>query len=193
LEFRELDTNQALTVLEGRAVPYGESTNVGWYFEQMADGVFDKSIAEAARTLPLLLWHDNRTWPIGKATEWRSVPGDGLYGVWALNDSPDAQRGARLARDGYLTGMSVGYTPVRSNWDLLGDDEWDPSNDRLDTVTRLEARLEETSLTPTPAFAGAQVQLVRSADRRGRTAGVRRAAPELAAWRAILDDVRARV
>lgn len=154
-------------VIEGRAVPYETWDDVGgWYEECVGKGAFDKSIAEAARSLPLLLWHDNRSWPVGKATGWESRD-DGLYGVWELADTPEAQRAAALAKDGFLDGLSVGYVPIRSEWSFAEDQD-DPA--AVDRVRRVEARLVEVSLTPTPAYAGAGVTLVRSADREGRNA-----------------------
>lgn len=180
------------TELAGRAVPYGEWSNVGWYAERFARGAFDKSIGEAARALPLLMWHDNQTWPIGAATDWSSHVG-GLDGKWELDDSEEAQRAAQLADKGYLTGMSVGFVPMRSAWDYVADEEWNPDLgvEHIDKVTREEGRLVEVSLTPTPAYAGAAVGLVRSLDGRGRRARPDRVAREIAAWRDYLDRVRA--
>lgn len=188
LEIRAIETNGSLTELEGQAVPYGEWANIGWFAESHAAGVFDKSIKEAARELPLLLWHDNRTWPIGKAAEWRSTV-EGLIGVWSLDSSAEAQRGAQLARDGFLTGLSVGFVPIQSAWEYA--DDWNPDLgiDHMDKVTRTEARLVEVSLTPTPAFAGAEVTLVRSTSRREiqRPPKVSR---EIAEWRSYLKSAQ---
>ena len=56
------------------------------------------------------------------------------------------------------------------------------------SITRREARLLEVSLTPTPAYAGAQVSLVRS--RAPHEAASRRRSAELDAWRQYLDKVK---
>jgi hypothetical protein len=177
----------AYTELTGRAVPYAEWANVGWYAEQWQQGALDKSIEEAARALPLLMFHDNQTWPVGAAAEWDSN-GKGLDGRWSLDDSEEAQRAADLADKGMLTGMSIGFVPLRASWEFV--DDWDPSLglEHMDKCTREEARLVEVSLTPTPAYAGAVVDLVRSGDR-GRPRA-ERASREVAAWRAFLDTVR---
>ena len=161
--------------------------------ETFAVGAFEKSIGEAARALPLLMFHDARTWPIGAARDWDSH-GKGLDGVWDLDDSTEAQRAAQLADKGYLTGMSVGFQPIRSDYDMVED--WAPElgPDHMDKVTRLEARLVEVSLTPTPAYAGAVVDMVRSATRipgRAAPAGQRRR--ETDAWREYVTQVRAAV
>lgn len=167
VELVDVEATDSLSYLEGRAVPYNTLTDPGWYyFEQFAAGSLADSI-RSTPALPLLLWHDNRSWPIGVSDEWRDGA-DGLTGVWRLDDSVEAQRAARQARDGFLTGMSISFAPVRSTWEARADwDEWDPNDpDTWDVVTRVEARLLETSLTPTPAYADAQVALVRSVEGR---------------------------
>lgn len=163
----DVDTTTNLSYLEGRAVPYDTVTDTGWYyFEQFARGALSESIDESG-PLPLLLWHDNRMWPVGVADEWTDSP-DGLHGVWRLDDSAEAQRAARQARDGFLTGMSISFAPVTSRREANADwEDWDPEDpDTWDVVTRVRARLLETSLTPTPAYADAQVALVRSVEGR---------------------------
>jgi HK97 family phage prohead protease len=193
----DTDANAALSELRGRAVPYGVPTNVGWYVETIRAGAFAKSIREAARGLPLLLWHDDRSWPVGVAESWDDTD-DGLDGIWRLDDSELAQRAARQARDGFLTGMSIGFQPMPngSSWDLVADGEWNPDTGTVDRVERTEARLLETSLTPTPAYAGATVALVRSHS--GVPAEVtehqrlRRHRPGVEHWRSVLDQLRAR-
>lgn len=165
---------ELLSVLEGRAVPYNSSANVGWYAEEFAPGAFAKSISETARDLPLLLFHEQRTFPIGRATGWREER-DGLYGEWELDDSEQAQRAADLAQRGMLTGLSVGFSPIRSEWDLAPYETWDPDNPgadgAIDRVRRVEARLLEVSLVSTPAYVEAEVTLVRTAEHRDARAG----------------------
>jgi HK97 family phage prohead protease len=186
LELRAEMTAGGLTELHGRAVPYDTATNVGWYEEIIAKGAFDKSIAEAARGLPLLLWHDSRTYPIGRSVDWDSTSA-GLDGTWQLDDSEEAQRAARQASDGYLIGLSVGFVPVRSEWEYVDEDAWLAGE--VDHCTRLEARLLEVSLTPTPAYAGAQVTLVRSAEGRSRDPRPHRRSL-LASWQAEVERLR---
>lgn len=189
LQLRDAEVSASGRWLEGRAVPYGEWANIGWFVEQMALGVFERSIAEAAKGLPLLLWHDNRTWPVGVSEQWTESAA-GLDGVWKLDGSTEAERAADLADKGMLTWMSVGFVPIRSEWEFVDWEDWDPDlgPEHMDKVTRLEGRLLEVSLTPTPAFAGAQVSLVRTREakkvRQGRTA------PGVEAWRSYLESVR---
>src|SRR5262245_53500192 len=90
LALSDVDTTFGYTMMQGRAAPYGQWTNRSWFLESFGEGLFDKSIKEAAAALPLLLWHDGMFWPIGSATEWESKP-DGLWGTWKLDGSADAQ------------------------------------------------------------------------------------------------------
>lgn len=174
LEFRETSGTESGSFLEGRAVPYGEWTDVGWFMEQFSRGAFAKSIREAGNNLPLLLWHDNRSFPIGRSESWTEADG-GLDAVWRIDTAdPLAVEGARKAREGFLTGLSVGFVPMPER-DTVEVDEL-----ALPWITRHEARLSEVSLTPTPAYAGAKVALVRS--RTKQPAGPRRSA-ELEGWR----------
>ena len=94
LRLLDLDVSKGLRTLEGRAVPYNAWTNVnGQFLESIAPGCFDRSCAQAARGLPLMVIHDGEKWPVGMSREWRSKRG-GLYGVWDLDDSPEAQGAA---------------------------------------------------------------------------------------------------
>jgi HK97 family phage prohead protease len=148
--------------------------------EAHAPGSFAKSIKEAARQLPLLMFHDSQSFPVGVAHEWRD--GDAALGcVWRIDEKDDrAVEAARKAADGYLTGMSIGFAPIRT--------EWSTDDKGLDWALRRESRLLEVSLTPTPAFAGAHVTVVRSrgdiaAESQRRSAEVDAYKRELAAMR----------
>lgn len=181
LEFRETDATASGSFLEGRAVPYGEWTDVGWFMEKFARGAFAKSIREAADHLPLLLWHDNRSFPVGVSESWTESDG-GLDAVWRMDTGAElAVEATRQAREGRLTGLSVGFAPMPER-DTLEVDE-----NGLPWIIRNEARLLEVSLTPTPAYAGAQVALVRSRAQQ-REAQPRRSA-EISSWRDYLERI----
>lgn len=186
LEVREMDATDSGRFLEGRAVPYGTFADIGWFLEQHDAGSFARSITEAAEKLPLLLWHDSRTFPVGVSHEWRDN-GEGLDVVWKMDDSDEAGRALDLATKGMLTGLSIGFAPIRSKWEYAED--WDPDlgENHKDRVTRQESRLLEVSLTPTPAFAGAQVALVRSRDQRQLD---QRKTEELRAWKEYRESIR---
>lgn len=139
--------------LTGRAVPYDRFENIGWFHEAHAPGSFTKTIRENP-SLPLLLFHDSRKFPIGKVAEWRDQD-DGLHAVWELDTASDAQEAARLADKGMLNGLSIGFVPIRSNFE---------DREGVDYVTRLESRLLEVSVVGVPAFSGATIAMVRSRD-----------------------------
>lgn len=165
VELRDVETTDSLSMMTGRAVPYAEWANIGWFLESFAPGSLGKSIKEAARDLPLNLFHNGSSFPIGAASKWVER-GDGLFGEWRLDSSELAQEAARLAEAGMLTGLSIEFQPIRSEW--LEAEVWDPSAgpEFMDKCTRVEARLGAVGLVQTPAYVAAGVELVRSADAR---------------------------
>lgn len=197
LEVRDVGTvgKNPYRYLEGRAVPFDTWTNTGLFMESHAAGSLRQTTSVGAgRTLPLLMFHDHQSFPIGRADSWDNTP-EGLDGVWKLNDSPEAQRAAAAAERGELTGLSIGFMPIRSAWDMVGWDAWDPDMgpDHMDKVTRLESRLVEVSLTPTPAYTDAQVAQVRAAGVQIRSALLGdRPHAEVDRWRDIVDGLRSR-
>lgn len=187
LEIRDVDGTESGTFLEGRAVPYNRWADIGWFMEQHAPASFAKSIREAASQLPLLLWHDNRTFPVGVSHEWRDND-DGLDVVWKIDvEDPKAVEGARKAKDGLLTGLSIGFSPISTPSERDGTLKVDENG--LEWITWTESRLLEVSLTPTPAYAGARVSLVRSRHHAGTEPGPRRSA-ELESWRNYRESIR---
>jgi HK97 family phage prohead protease len=196
LELREAQAiGKPYRFLEGRAVPYETWGDVGMYLEQHAADSFRKSTAGGSgKKLPLLLFHDNRSFPIGHADSW-SHDG-GLHGVWRLNESEEAQRAGRAAEDGDLVGMSIGFMPIRSEWDFLDWEDWNPSlgPEHKDKVTRQESRLLEVSLTPTPVFAEAEVGCVRTSySAETRAAKLGQPVRVVDAWRQTVEELRSRV
>lgn len=189
LEVRDLDVSgrAPFTTIEGRAVPYDTWANVGPYLERFKRGAFGKSTGEGAKSLPLMLFHGrDELWPIGRSTRWRDRP-DGLHGEWELNDTANAQRAASMAKSGELGFLSIGFVDIRSVPDLAAD--YDPmlGEDHMDRVTRVEARLVEVSIVPTPAYADAEVTQVR-AYRRPTGPDVD-PTPSLTAWKRIAADL----
>jgi uncharacterized protein len=161
----------------GRAVPYDTWTTIGgWYREKHVAGSFKRSTDNKAKGLPLLLFHNRESFPIGNSTDW-DHRADGLYGTWHINESSEAQRAASAAYDGELTGLSVGFVPERPHYD--------PDAEPLPELTHYESRLVEVSLTPTPAYEGAEVALVRTAF--GPRAATR---PEFDMWSRWVDTHR---
>jgi len=181
----DVDTTSSLRTMVGRAVPYNAWASRGWFLLSMAQGCFDKSTKEAAASLPLLLFHDFESFPIGTASKWDSRP-DGLWGEWALDDSAEAQRAARLAQQGVLTGLSVGWQPILQDWEVSDLKEWTLDDvETLDRCTLREGRLVETSLTPVPNFVDATVSHVAHRERQA----ARSDTPHLDRWRAWRDSL----
>lgn len=168
LEMRDVQAvGKPFRYLEGVAVPYETWASLGVFMEQHAIGSLKQSTSVGkGRSLPLLMFHDSRSFPIGVSDGWTHTD-EGLLGRWKLNDSADAQRAAAAAEAGELTGLSIGFQPIRSRWQYVAWEEWDPDlgPDHMDRVTRDESRLVEVSITPTPAFADAQVSAVHVDDR----------------------------
>jgi HK97 family phage prohead protease len=179
--------------LEGRAVPYDTWGDVGWFMEQHAQDSFKRSTnGGSGKRAPLLLFHDNKSFPIGHADSW--TQDGGLNGVWKLNDSSEAKRAAEAADAGDLVGLSVGFMDAAPpTWEYLDWDDWNPDlgADHKDKVTRVESRLLEVSITPTPVFPDAEVTGVRSAysiETRERNVASR--VRHVDAWRAEVDRLK---
>jgi HK97 family phage prohead protease len=163
LELRDSEViGKPYKYLHGRAVPYETWADIGWFLEQFAAGSFRQSTSTGGKHAPLLLFHDNRAFPIGMLDSAKHAA-DGFDGVWKLNETAEAQRAAGHADAGELVGLSVGFAPIRSDWTYVEDWNPDLGADHKDRVVRIEARLIEVSLTPTPAYEDAGVSQVRTA------------------------------
>jgi uncharacterized protein len=194
-ELRDADVTADLRHMRLLAVPYDTWTDVGWYHERVAFHAPDKSCRESAKGLPLLLFHDNHSLPIGRSVKWTLDDPGALFGDYDLDTDDVSQEAARKARDGFLNGASIGFQPIRSERVFNDDDDWDDRVSRSESemqVTRLEVRLLEVSLTPTPAFKDAGVQLVRSweprADRGDRVGVAPQTRRTIAGLRELLDS-----
>lgn len=141
--------------IEGRAVPYNEWTDIGGYLEQIAPGAFTKSL-KTKSDLPLLVFHDSKSWPVGVAEKW-TEKADGLYGLWRIDvEDPSSAAALHKVEAGLVTGLSIGFLPD-PNTDTITTDR-----DGTTRVTRHAGRLLEVSLVPTPAYVGAQVTKIRA-------------------------------
>lgn len=163
--------------MSGRLLSYGRRYDVGRFTEDYAPGCFRKSINEAAKRLPLMIEHGHDRIPVGVSVAWQDSE-DALYGTWEFDLRSEAVEAARQAERGLLGGLSVGFVPVRTDWDQA-------SADRPPHATRREARMVETSLCALPVLDDALVIAVRSL---GWPGEVR--TPHLDAARAWLDELR---
>ena len=185
LELRDVGS-KPYRYLEGRAVPYDTFANVGWFMEQHRSGSFKRSTnGRSGAKLPLLLFHDNQSMPIGHAEKWEHRS-DGMHGIWRLNDSPPAQQAAAMAEAGDLLGLSIGFQDVATPvWELPRELDPTAGPDGMPRVTRVESRLVEVSMTPTPAFPDAEVTMVRT-----RARPPTPPEPEVDHWRRVLEGLR---
>jgi len=147
MELRSVDAGGRTVV--GVVAPYDEVTYLGPNpdGELIRRGAFRRSLGQRKR-IPLLRNHDtDRT--LGWSS--RFVEGDVLEGTFVVNDGGPGDDLLDELRQGYLTGMSVGFRPIRST--------------RGDAGVReiVEAALIEVSMVGIPAYVGAAMLSVRNA------------------------------
>jgi len=101
--------------IAGLAAAFG---NVDSHGDRITPGAFAKSLAahKAAGTRPAMLAHHDLSRPVGVWTEMRETSA-GLEVIGKLTlGVRDADEVYRLASDGALTGLSIGYRPVKERF-----------------------------------------------------------------------------
>jgi HK97 family phage prohead protease len=152
VEVREGDDNaDVIAKGYGRAVPYGDSTQIGGVEESFARESFDPADVIGK---PLAYRHDQ---PVGVITDAENRE-DGLYIEFQIGNTTLGRDAATLARMGASKGLSVGFNPVESAWAKTRD-----------KVEHLKAKLLEVSLTPYPAYATAGVADIREGETMSET------------------------
>lgn len=132
--------------IEGLLAGFGNVDHGG---DKLLPGSLSKSLAARTSPLPMLLHHDMKR-PIGAWKEWREQA-DGLYVAGNMTlATRDAQEAHALAKDGALTGLSIGWEPKQSTRDQAGN--------RIIS----EAELYEGSLVAIPMNPKAQVTAIKS-------------------------------
>ncbi len=141
--------------LHGIAVPFGQTIDVvdhlGEYRERFEPGSTKRTIAERGHKVRLFTQHERRRLPIGRATELVEKP-DGLHAAFEVANTRDGDDALELVRAGVVDSFSVGFVPMRERLDDDG------------TVVRTEVKLLEVSLVSDPAYPGAKVAGIRSAE-----------------------------
>lgn len=143
-EIKELNDSGRI---EGLLAGFGDVDHGG---DKLLPGCLTKSLATRTSPLPMLLHHDMKR-PIGAWKEWQDRP-EGLFVKGNLTLSTrDGQEAYALAKDGALTGLSIGWKPVRGDVDQK-------------TGTRLvtEAILFEGSLVTVPMHDRTRVSAIKS-------------------------------
>lgn len=149
MDLRSIDETERLII--GIAVPYDETTYRVPGGETIRKGAFLRSIQHKAGRIPLLRGHDPEA-VMGYSTAWQEST-DGLEGTFRVNDGAMGDELITDVRNGYYPSMSVGFEATRNGTIRTPDG-----------VREIrEAKLVEVSLVGIPAYEGAAVLAVRSA------------------------------
>jgi HK97 family phage prohead protease len=149
MELRDVNPSQRLVI--GIVSPYDETTYLAPNpnGERIRRGAFAKSIRQRGTKIPLHRNHD-RNLRFGLSRSFTEEAG-GLLGEFVVNPGDAGDRLLEECRDGYLPAMSAGWLPLSVG----------RGGDGVSEVT--EAKLVEVSLVGLPAYEGAQMLAVRSA------------------------------
>ncbi|MGI9116380.1 MAG: HK97 family phage prohead protease [Gaiellales bacterium] len=137
--------DQATRTIEGIAVPYGETANLGGTTYSFERG----SLKPARARTPLLLGHD-RNRPVGVMTELADTE-TGAIARFRIDQGAEGDLALEQAASGSRGGLSIGAEIVAA------------ADNGDGTVSVTDASLLEVSLVSIPAFAGASLTSV-SAD-----------------------------
>jgi uncharacterized protein len=150
MSLRSVDIDQRL--ITGIVAPYNSVSYMtpDPAGERIMRDAFTKSLKERSERIPLCRVHDHSR-AVGMSREWVDGAG-GLTATFHVRKSGHGDEVLEEARDGYLSGMSVGFMPVRQ----------ERAADGVREVR--EARLMEVSLVVIPAYDGARVLAVRQAE-----------------------------
>jgi HK97 family phage prohead protease len=133
--------------IEGLLAGFGNVDHGG---DKLVAGCFTKTLAARSTPLPMLLYHDMAR-PVGAWKEWTEAK-EGLYVKGRLTlAAKDAQEAHALAKDGALTGLSIGWMGIKETVDQ-----------RTGIRTITEAELFEGSLVSVPMNDRARVASVKA-------------------------------
>ena len=123
----------------GICVPYNVEQRIhASLTEVFLPGAFD-AVTRAAHRVKLLMGHDAKGFPLGRATTLRE-DARGLYGEFRVSKTDIGDQALELVRDGVLTNLSVGFQPLKDNRRKDG------------IVERVKAHLAEVSLVTFGAY-----------------------------------------
>jgi HK97 family phage prohead protease len=151
-----LGTGEGRTI-HGLAVPYESITTISErddrgqiveFREKFTYGSFARSIKERGHKVMLLVGHDHRKLPVGRAVQLEEQR-DGLHAAFEVSDTTLGNDLLTLVRDGIADSFSIGFTAIRERWEG-------------DLRIHHEAGLREVSAVTWPAYPGAAIAGVRS-------------------------------
>jgi len=123
------------------------------------------AVLDNFRKNPVVLWaHQYDQPPVAKAISLTVLPGQGIrsqYQFPARGLYPQADIVRNLVGNGFLNGVSIGFTPLVSE-DIPGGDVWNPSQDYKSW------ELLEYSIVPVPANSQALTQAMKALTKSGR-------------------------
>jgi len=128
--------------VEGIAVPYGDTIDLGGVYERFERGAFGDPTN-------VKLFYDHKE-PIGLVEKTEDTE-DGFVIRARISQTPRGDEVYTLLRDGVLNKFSVGFMPVE---DRMDDD----------VIVRTKADLKEVSVVAFPAYENAAVSQVRTAE-----------------------------
>ena len=139
----------------GLVVPYDSPTTIldydGEYEETFKRGSFARSIAERGDRIKFLSQHQRTSNPLGRAVLLKETAA-GLYGEFRVSATQAGDEALELIRDGALDSFSVGFTPIREQW----------NRNKTERV-HYESKLNEVSVVSFPAYEAAHIAGVRAA------------------------------
>jgi HK97 family phage major capsid protein len=139
----ELTANVEERTISGKIVPQGTgeigSTSAGRVVFEAGSIV----LPEDAKSIKLLNQHDHKQ-PLGKATNFTVVDGEGIYASFKISRSNRGTEALILAEEGLQAGLSVGVEVIKAK-------------NKAGVMHVSAARLFEVSLVTEPAFKSAQV------------------------------------
>lgn len=123
----------------GICVPYNVEQRINHTLtEVFKPGAFSRVVPNAHR-VKLLVGHDAKALPIGRATLLRE-DASGLYGEFRISKGQRSDDILELVRDGALSELSIGFQPLKDNRRADG------------VVERVAAHLAEVSLVTFGAY-----------------------------------------
>ena len=98
----------------GICVPYGQVQRINASLSEVfIRGAF-VNVVRASHRVKFLIGHDATALPIGRATLLRE-DANGLYGEFRISDTERGSEVLTLIRDGALSELSIGFSPLKDN------------------------------------------------------------------------------